>query len=290
MTCLVVEPGTYSSPVKMEAVFINVTTTDRNGNFAGSSVSYKQSYTSPVVLGQVVTANDMRFQAFWSFGTNRNNPPSSSALRMGRHVGNDTATSRSQETLAYVVFESGQVSVGSRTALAGVGGATVLGYDNSPPYSYTLSSPLTSPNAAIVSQTSMRANAGSWAVSWLDSPFTSTSTLQTVLDTDSIGGNARTHAAENVAYLAFDGSGSAQSSLGPTSEVIRVVAKTSMWTTVSLVNTYTAPPVVVCSPHYEACEACSQYVHVFCVSDSILWVLPIVLLSNCSFPFLQRHI
>jgi hypothetical protein len=258
MTCLVVEAGTYASPLKMEAVFVNVTTTDRNNNFVGTTVTYKQPYSSPVVVGQVATANDMRFQAFWSFGSNRNSPPSSSALRVGRHVGNDTATSRSQETLGYVVFESGQFVLGGRSGVAGVGGAAVSGYDNAPPYSYTLSSSLTAPSTAVVSQTSMRANTGSWAVSWLDSPFPTTSSLQTVLDTDVFGGNPRTHAAENVAYVAFDAPGSQSSASGPRSEIVRVVASTTAWTTVTLANTYASPPVVVCSPHYEPCEACEQ--------------------------------
>ena len=67
MTCLVAEAGTYSAAtgMKFEAKRVSVSNVDRTGSFGtGTAVSYGQTYTvsTPVVIGQVQTANDMRFQ------------------------------------------------------------------------------------------------------------------------------------------------------------------------------------------------------------------------------------
>jgi hypothetical protein len=61
---LVVEEGTYTvaeDGVKLEAVKYLSTVTDQKDSWVGESRSYLNSYTTPVVLGQVMTANDPKF-------------------------------------------------------------------------------------------------------------------------------------------------------------------------------------------------------------------------------------
>ena len=158
---LVVEEGTYTESlhgVKMEAVRFTSSVTDYAGSpnpddpdnpyyeesWVGQLQTYSNSYTRPVVLGQVQSANDENFSVFWSRGTasNSGEPPTRSTLYIGKHVGEDpdgdvtTPPSRDNETLGYVVVESGLGSIGQRQFLAGITGDTILGVDDGPPFQY----------------------------------------------------------------------------------------------------------------------------------------------------------
>lgn len=69
---VVVEAGVYTEGVHgvtMEAVKYTSTTTDRAGDgnihWIGETRSYSNAYVSPVVFGQVMTANDPNFSTFW---------------------------------------------------------------------------------------------------------------------------------------------------------------------------------------------------------------------------------
>ena len=81
---MVVEQGVYTEAehgVKMEAVKFLSTVTDENNSWAGQSMPYSNSYSNPVVLGQVMTYNDPRFSTFWSCGSSSKDPPNSSSLK-----------------------------------------------------------------------------------------------------------------------------------------------------------------------------------------------------------------
>ncbi len=68
---VVVEEGVYDEPgFKMEAVKFTSTVTDENNNWTGESRTYQQTYTSPVVVGQVMTSNDA-WSVFWAAGSSR---------------------------------------------------------------------------------------------------------------------------------------------------------------------------------------------------------------------------
>lgn len=59
---LVVEAGVYTVAqhgVKLEAVKHTSTVTDQNNSWVGQNRAYSSRYTSPVVVGQVMTYNDM---------------------------------------------------------------------------------------------------------------------------------------------------------------------------------------------------------------------------------------
>jgi hypothetical protein len=58
---MVVEEGVYSKKkdgVTMEAVKVSIKSTNRSGSWKGQKQSYKNKYKKPVVLGQVMSAND----------------------------------------------------------------------------------------------------------------------------------------------------------------------------------------------------------------------------------------
>ena len=106
--------------------------TDGAGSWIGEEQSYRNAYASPVVVGQVMSANDPAFSVFWARGADSNAPPSSDALFVGKHVGEDPNPMRSPETIGYIVIEEGKGSIGALEYLAGVGADAVMGMDDGP--------------------------------------------------------------------------------------------------------------------------------------------------------------
>lgn len=168
--CLVVEEGAYTMPErrKIEAKSYSSTITDRRGNWVGQPKSYEQeqSYTQLIVVGQVMTFNDPNWSVFWSRGSSRTAPPSSGALHMGKHVGEDTNTARAAETVGFIVMEAGN-GVTPFQYQAKLSGDTVRGIGNSNSYSvaYEMAEPFgAAPEVIVVSLAGMDGNDGGWAV------------------------------------------------------------------------------------------------------------------------------
>jgi PKD repeat protein/murein tripeptide amidase MpaA len=201
----VVEEGVYTEAadgIKMEAVKFTSTVTAENNNWVTEPHSFQNSYTSPVVLGQVMTDNDADWSVFWANGSSRGNPPSAGNFNAGKNVGEDPDAVRADETVGYVVFEQGGGTLNDTPFTAAVGADTVRGPDNtSSGYTYTFSSV---PNAgvAIVSAAGMDGGNGGWPVMYGSNPLTDTS-LTMVFDEDQVNDSERKHTTEQVAYVVF---------------------------------------------------------------------------------------
>ena len=166
---LVAEQGVYTLAehgVKMEAVTFTSTVTDRYRSWSGQLRSYQNSYSKPVVLGQVMTYNDPDWSAFWCRGSKSSAPPNGT-LRVGKHVGQDPDTTRANETIGYVVIETGSGTV------------------------------------AVATQAAMDGTEGSWAVLYGASPLAATS-LKLAAVEDQAGDSERNHTAEQVGYIVFE--------------------------------------------------------------------------------------
>ncbi len=211
--CVAVEAGVYNEAehgVKMEAAKFTSTLTDRKGSWVGEIRSYAQPYTNPVVVGQVMSLNsyDSTFgvdlwSAFWCSGSSRSSPPSSTALWVGKHAGEDPRT-RDPEIMGYVVMETGSGSIGSTNYVAGLGSDSIRGVYNSPPYNYAVSG-ITSPATAvtILGQAAMDGGDGSWAVLYGDDPITA-SGVNLAVDEDMAWDSERKHTTEQVGYIVFE--------------------------------------------------------------------------------------
>jgi PKD repeat protein len=204
VTYFVVEEGVYNVAehgVKMEAVKAASTATARRGAWTLEARSFQNSYTNPVVLGQVMTNNDAGWSVFWASAA-RTAPPSATTFNAGKHVAEDTDTTRANETIGYVVIEQGSGSINSTPFTAAVGTDTVLGPGNtSTGYTYTFSA-VPNANVAIVSAAGMDGGNGGWPVMYGSSPLTDTS-LTMVFDEDQILDAERSHVNEQVAYIVF---------------------------------------------------------------------------------------
>ncbi|MBI1355066.1 MAG: tandem-95 repeat protein [Acidobacteria bacterium] len=202
-TCLAVEEGVYSAEqdgVTMEAVRYESTVTSSNASWAGEARSYEGAYQNPVVVGQVMTANDANWSVFWASGGLAVAPPNASALRVGKHLAEDPNRARAAETVGYIVLESGSGTLDGFSYEAAVGAAKVQGRDNAPPYSYALS--LTGAFAAVVSSAGMAGPDGGWPV-LADPAAIAGGSLELFVDEDQLRDAERLHAAERVAYVAF---------------------------------------------------------------------------------------
>jgi hypothetical protein len=209
---MVVKAGVYTFAehgVKMEAVKFNSTITDKSGSWVGENRTYANSYTNPVVVGQVMTYNADRawyWSVFWSRGSSRTSPPSSTALWVGKHKAQDPRAVNN-ETLGYVVIEAGEGNMdtasGTARYFAALGSDTVRGVYNAPPYTYSLSGLSFTPSTAILSQAAMDGGDGGWAILYGSNPVTSSS-LKLVTEEDMVWDSERRHTTEQVGYIVFE--------------------------------------------------------------------------------------
>jgi hypothetical protein len=215
--CMVIREGVYNVTdhgVKMEAVKLpNFTMSDHAGAWFGQFRPYQNPYNIPVVLGQVASPDtglppsyctpicQPDWSVFWSRGTAVTNPPSSTALYVGRHTGEDPS-GRPPETLMYVVIEAGNGSIEGRRYAAARGADTVRGMTNRPPYTYNLSG-LASASTAIVSQAGMDGSDGGWPVLYGPSAVSATQ-LRLAIDEDWYLYSERNHTTEQVGYIVFE--------------------------------------------------------------------------------------
>lgn len=150
-----------------------------------------------------MSANDADWSVFWSQGGSRGAPASSTVLRTGKTVGEDSDVTRSTETIGFIVFEAGHGSLAGVEYEAFVGGDTVRGVDNSPAYTYSFNSAFASaPQVALTSMAGMDGGDGGWAQVHGSTLATAT-TLYLSIDEDQIGDSERNHTTEQVSYVVF---------------------------------------------------------------------------------------
>ncbi|MEO0733420.1 MAG: GEVED domain-containing protein, partial [Bacteroidota bacterium] len=205
----VVEEGVYTlanDGIRMEAVRVSDNVTSRKNSWSLQGRSYQQAYTSPIVVGQVMTYNDADWSVFWTAtSTSRTTPPSATSFSAGKHVGEDPDITRAAETLGYVVVEAGSGTLQGTEYVAGLGSDIVRGVGNTTVgYTYGLSG-LTAASSAVVSAAALDGGDGGWPVLYGGNPFTS-SQLVLAFDEDQAGDSERSHTSEQVAYLAFGAS------------------------------------------------------------------------------------
>ena len=204
--CMVAEEGAWTLPngLAFEAFTVASTVTDRSGSWQGEEQTYAQSYTSPVVLGQVMTYNDPAWSVFWSRGPGQGDPPDNASLFTGKHVGQDSVQTRAEETIGYMVFESGSGQEYGNGYRAGSTDDAVVGF-NAAPHDHVFGAPLSQvPGFALVTQMAMDGGDGSWAS--ISGNGVTDTILPVNVDEDQIGDDERSHTTEQVAYLVFDAS------------------------------------------------------------------------------------
>jgi|GEM_PF-1850659 len=199
--CFVVEEGVYTVAehgIQLEAVKFSSSVTDRFRSWNGEARAYANPYASPVVVGQVMSANDARPSTFWARGVLPWTPPTSTTLYVGKSIGEDPVTARADETVGYIVFEAGVGSIGGLTVEAGIG-TNILGFDFSPPYPINIAG---SPTGAVLSVAGMAGDQGGWPIFYGPNPI-APQRLGAAFDEDQFFDAERIHVGERVAYVAW---------------------------------------------------------------------------------------
>ncbi len=206
-----IEEGVYTEVddgIKMEAIRVDSVETAFKSNWLLEARAYQNSYASPVVVGQVMSENDVRWSVFWGAGSNRVDPPSATEFSAGKHDAEDTEVARFTETIGYVVLEEGSGSIGGLEYHAAVSADSVRGVQNSSTGYAIPVTGLSQAAVAVVSPAGMDGNDGGWPVLFGANPVNA-SEIVVAVDEDQISGSERSHSTEQVAMLVFDISGAA---------------------------------------------------------------------------------
>jgi hypothetical protein len=210
---MAVKQGTYTLAdhgIKMEAGKFQSTRTDGWRSWVGERIYPVQTYSHPVVLGQVMSLNSYDplwdfelWSVFWARGSSSTNPPNSTQMWMGKHSGEDYRQ-RAVETVGYVVIEAGNGSTVAGKYMAGVTSDIIRGVGNKPPYRYNLSGISNPANAvAILSSAGMDGNEGGWPILYGTTPITDAG-LNLAIDEDWAIDYERSHTTEQAAYLVLE--------------------------------------------------------------------------------------
>jgi len=203
---MVAEEGSYTAAscgVDMEAYKHISTTTAYKGVYNKAQVTAVNSYTSPVVFGQVMSFNDADWSVFWACDGSRKNAPDAQGIYIGKAVGEDPDKTRNDETLGYIIIESGVSTVNDVTFETAVGADKIEGITEAPSYDYTLTGQLSSVSGAVVSVAAYDGADQGAPVLYGLTPVTTT-TLGLAWIEDSKVDAEQDHGTEQAAYIVFE--------------------------------------------------------------------------------------
>jgi uncharacterized repeat protein (TIGR01451 family) len=203
--CLISDEGEYmAGGLHWEARTKLSTFTSRRTAFGDATddvtASITGTFTSPVVLHQVITSNDPAWSASWSYNGVSTDPPTAASVYVGKHVGADTVIARANETVGFILIETGSGTVNGVAYDAALGADTIDGVDNA---GDTYTTPTMDYRHGIASQSAMDGGDGGWAVLYGVAPLAG-SAIDIAIDEDDIEDAERSHTDEQVAYGLFE--------------------------------------------------------------------------------------
>lgn len=197
--------GTYYEARTVESVNTSgqyVTNGWGEVNLEEVTASLTLKYTTPVVLGQVMTFNDAKASVFWTNNCpNRNRRPFELTNRIcvGKHIGMIKGT-RKNETLGYIVAEQGSGSMNDIKYELALGADSVAGTANAAPYNYTLGADY---DIGVATQNGEDGGNGGWAVLYGKDPLPNNKIGLAIEEEVFAGDTSRKHTTEHVSYWVF---------------------------------------------------------------------------------------
>lgn len=250
--CIVSDEGAYDLPNGLKYEARTVLSDRTAGNTAPGGWGYAnneevtgsltQTYANPVVLGQVMSFNDTRASAFWTYNcVTRGQPPFVATARIcvGKHIGQINGA-RASETIGYIVAETGAGTLNDMVYRLARGGDSIRGVGNAPPYNYAVSDDY---DIGVLSQNGEDGGQGGWAVLYGADPLAA-NTISAAIEEEVVAGDtSRSHTTEQVAYWVFrdaqQATVSAQKTIAMSSESPSVYALpgSDVLYTISIANT-----------------------------------------------------
>jgi hypothetical protein len=204
---MVVEAGDYDTgDIKMEAFKYTSTVTDgKTPGWTGQSQTLTQSYTNPVVVGQVMTTNDTSHSQFWAHNGS-NGLPTSASLYAGKNISEDSDTTRSNETVGVIVIEQANDTVNSVVYEARVQGQTIERIDDTHT-NYTFNTAFGStPAVGIISQGGVSGTDGPYPSLYGATPLSTTNIYPVIMETEIVD-TEQSGNTEYVPYIVFESAG-----------------------------------------------------------------------------------
>lgn len=202
--CLAAEEGLWTLPdgQPFEAGRLLSSRTDAVGRWQGEELSMVQSFNAPVVLGQVLSAVDEDWSVFWSSDLDITSHVQGADFRIGKHTGEDPDSIRADELLGYMVFDAQSAEISGTTYDISLVQEVAAGYedpiDTQPAFNASFASV---PEVLIVSQSGLKDQEGSWAITRED--LTTSTSFSVQVDEDQVADMERSHAKETIFYAAF---------------------------------------------------------------------------------------
>ncbi len=203
---IAVEAGIYryaENGLKFEAGTMTAEETSHSGHWLTGIFSFGQTYTNPVVLTQVMSSNDERWSVAWSSASgDARSPAGRRSFSVGKHIGEDNPyPAREDETIGYLVFESGVHAYDGLRLLAANGPPIVQGIaDDKAGFAYPLAG-FNKLEAVVLGAAGMAGDEGAWPL--LAGDFTEGNELRCWMAEDQIADAERNHTPEAVAILAI---------------------------------------------------------------------------------------
>lgn len=222
--CLIADEGnnTLSDGRVIEARTVNSTVTAGQAigwaaaNTTNVTALVTGGHTNLVILGQVMSFNDNEASVFWTNNcTGRGTPATLASICVGKHIGqiNDT---RANETLGFIVTESGTGTVNQVDYAFARGADTVRGVGNAPPFQYTVAGNF---DTGVASNAAEDGGQGGWAVLYGTDPLPN-NRINLAVDEETVAGDtSRTHTTEELYYGVFRNNQTAVLNATKTTEV-----------------------------------------------------------------------
>lgn len=191
---MILEQGVYTPSehgISMEVTTVDVYETDYQDHYTGMRIDYQQSYINPVLLGQVITANDKNWSTFWATDI------TSGSAVIGKHIGEDPNRKRFTEQVAVVVIESGDHSLSCADISAGMTGEKIGGIEND---RGTVVYGMPTADTIILSQSSMKDTNGGFPV-LIENSVPLNGRLVLAIDEDQFEDDERQHNTEKVSWM-----------------------------------------------------------------------------------------
>ena len=250
--CLIVDEGvhTLSDGREIEAHTVVSDATSGNAVGWGSATTervdstFGHTFSNLVLLGQVMTFNDVNASVFWTHNcSGRGAPPTDSAACVGKHIGMINST-RANETLGYIAIEAGSGTVNDVDYTFALGSNSIAGTGNSPPYSYSTSGDF---DVGVATQAAENGGNGGWAVLYGSDPLPSGAINLAIEEETVAGDTTRNHINEQVAYGVFQNNQTADVSADKTvsihtdSSVPYAIPGSDVLYTISVTNSGSSP-------------------------------------------------
>lgn len=250
--CLVVDEGVHTLSDGREIEAHTVLSDGTSGSAVGwgsatterVDASFGHTYSDLVLLGQVMTFNDVNASVFWQNNcSNRGAPATDTAACVGKHIGMINNT-RANETLGYIAIEAGTGTVNDVDYAFASGADSPRGVGDAPPYSYSVSGDF---DVGVLTQAAEDGGNGGWAILYGSDPLPANSINLAIDEEDVEGDTTRRHTHENIDYAVFENNQTAEMAadksviVHPASAVPYAIPGSDVLYTINVTNNGSSP-------------------------------------------------